>query len=160
MKTSIISISSESIGTTITICGWVETARFSKKTAFIKLYDSWKTHLEPIQVVFQIIPEESDELLKVTTGDSLTISGEVVKSPKDGQPFELHATSYQILGKVYDPSTYPIAKTDLTLAHLRKFPHLECQSVTKSAIYGIRHTLKYAIQVFLNKKDLQKQICH
>jgi asparaginyl-tRNA synthetase len=156
MKTSIISISSESIGTTITICGWVETARFSKKTAFIKLYDSWKTHLEPIQIVFQIVPVESDELLKLTTGDSIKITGQVVKSPKEGQQIELHATSYQILGKVYDPSTYPIAKTDLTLTHLRKFPHLECQSVTKSAIYGIRHTLKHAIELFFEQKGFTK----
>ncbi len=156
MKTSIISISTESIGTTITISGWVETARFSKKTVFVKLYDSWKTHLEPIQVVFQIIPGESDDLLKLTTGDSLTITGEVVKSPKDGQPFEIHAKSFQILGKVYDPSTYPIAKTDLSLTHVRKFPHLECQSSTKSAIYGIRYTLKHAIELFFEQKGFTK----
>lgn len=156
MKTFIDSITTDSIGLTHTVCGWVETARFSKKTGFVKLYDSWKSHLEPIQIVFQIIPGESDELIKLTTGDSMSVTGEIVKSPKDGQPFELHASSFKIIGKVYDPSTYPIAKTDLTLAHVRKFPHLECQSTTKSAIYGIRHTLKHAIELFFDQKGFTK----
>jgi asparaginyl-tRNA synthetase len=155
MKTSIASITVESIGSTITIAGWVETARFSKKTAFVKLYDGWKSHIDPIQIVFQIVPG-NDELLKLSTGDSMTITGVVIKSPKEAQPFEIHATSYKILGKVYDPSTYPIAKTELSLKHLRSFPHLECQSATKSAIYGIRYTLKHAIETFFEQKGFTK----
>lgn len=156
MKQSIDSITTTSIGLTHTVCGWVETARFSKKTGFVKLYDSWKSHIDPIQVVFQLTSGDCDELLKLTTGDSISVTGEIVKSPKDGQPFELHASSFKILGKVYDPSTYPIAKTDLTLAHVRKFPHLECQSTTKAAIYGIRHTLKRAIELFFDQKGFTK----
>ncbi len=156
MKTPIISLTTESIGSTVTIGGWVETARFSKKTGFVKMYDSWKSHLEPIQIVFQIVPGESDELVKLTSGDSLLVTGQVIKSPKEAQPIEIQATSFKILGKVFDPSTYPIAKTELTLKHLRSYPHLECQSATKSAIYGIRYTLKHAIETFFEQKGFTK----
>lgn len=151
----IISLSEKDIDSVVTLNGWIETVRFQKKFVFLKIYDSWKSHLQPLQVIFE---EDyiTDELLKLTSGDSVKIYGKIVKSPKEMELIELYGLSLEVIGKVKDPSTYPIAKTNLTLEHLRSFPHLECFSRTKSAIYGIRSLLMEAVESFFKEQDFTK----
>ena len=55
MYTPIRQITSDKIGSDLKLKGWVESVRFSKKTIFAKLYDSWRTHLTPIQIIFDLI---------------------------------------------------------------------------------------------------------
>ena len=156
---SIITITQYDVDKQITVNGWIDTARFSKKTAFIKIYDSWKTHLEPLQIVFDLTKLSEDtkqELLRVTSGCSIRVTGTLVASPKPQQPFELQASDIKVLGIITDPATYPIAKTDLSLDYLRSYPHLECYSVSKSAIYGVRSVLLDAINCFFSENDFTK----
>jgi len=154
--TSIININDYHVGKNCTIGGWIVTIRFSKKIIFIKMADSWQSRLEPFQIIFDIIEGTTDELLKLTTGDSLYVTGKIVKSPKSAQPYELIGSSFVILGKVHDPSSYPMAKTDLSLEHFRAYPHLECFSTTKSAIYGIRSLLMKYSNIFFEKEGFTK----
>ncbi len=151
----IITLTEKDIDSIVTVNGWVETARFQKRFVFLKIYDSWKSHLQPLQVIFEE-DNITDELLKLTTGDSVKIYGKIVKSPKELQPIELYGLSLEVIGKVKDPSTYPIAKTNLTLEHLRTYPHLECFSATKSAIYGIRSLLMEGIESFFKEYDFTR----
>lgn len=151
----IITLSESDIDTIVTIYGWVETARFQKRFVFLKIYDSWKSHLQPLQVIFEE-DNITEDLLKITSGDSAKIYGKIVKSPKEAQPIELYGLSFQIVGKVKDPGSYPIAKTELTMEHLRNYPHLECFSATKSAIYGIRSLLMKGIESFFDNNDFTK----
>lgn len=156
---SIISISKNDIDTSITVKGWIDTARFSKKTAFLKLYDSWRSHLEPLQIVFDMIKLEEDkkiELMKITTGCSVKISGKLVASPKPAQPFELLADDIKIYGLIYDPATFPIAKTELTMEHYRTYSHLECYARDKSVIYGIRSLLMESFDKFFREHEFTK----
>lgn len=155
----IISISQTDIDTTLTIRGWVDTARFSKKTAFLKVYDSWKSHLDPLQIVFdlsKLSEEKKSDLAKITTGCSMEIVGKLVSSPKPAQPIELQADDIKILGLISDPATFPIAKTELTMEHYRLYPHLECFSRDKSAIYGIRTLLHESFDVFFRQIGFTK----
>lgn len=157
--TSIISITPLDIDKQLTIKGWVDTARFSAKTAFLKIYDSWRSHLAPLQIVFdltKLTPEQKTELTKITSSCSISVTGILVSSPKPLQPFELQGTDFKILGFISEPATFPIAKTDLTMEHLRVHPHLECFSQTKSAIYGIRSLLLQWFEKFFHEHDFTK----
>jgi asparaginyl-tRNA synthetase len=156
MLTSIIDISKTHVGIDCTIGGWICTIRFSKKMIFIKIADSWQSRLKPFQVIFDIKEGITDELMKLTTGESLYVTGKIVNSPKDEQPYELIGSSFNIIGKVYDPATYPMAKTELSLEHFRSYPHLECFSSTKSAIYGIRSLLIKYLELFFEKEHFTK----
>lgn len=156
---SIILISTQDIGTIITVRGWVETARFSAKTAFLKVYDSWRSHLTPIQIVFDLTkmsPIKKAEFTKITQSCSISVTGTLVYSPKPEQPFEIQGNLFQILGIVTDPATFPISKSDLTMEHLRTHSHLECFSQSKSSIYGIRSLLLESFEKFFREHDFTK----
>lgn len=163
-RTLIHTISELSVGQKIRLSGWVVTVRDQKKLLFIKLADSWRSRIKPFQVVFQIDPTDPayDQLRSIGTGFSITVTGTVVKCPllKGGkvpeQPYELVGETYKVLGKVYDTVTYPMAKTDLSLEHLRSFPALECFSSTKAAIYGIRSLLLFATESFFRDHEFTK----
>ena len=155
----ICSVSSALLGTQIQLRGWVESARFSKKTVFVKLYDSWKTHLEPFQAVFDLSKfseEQKTEIHKISQCCSLRVSGTVVESPKVAQPFELLVSEFTIYGFIHDPATFPIAKADLSLEYLRSFPSLETFSREKSAIYGIRALIQKSFEKFFDEEDFTK----
>lgn len=155
----ITSIDSSDISKHLTIKGWVDSARFSAKTAFLKVYDSWRSHLTPLQVVFDLTkftPEQKSELGKITTSCSISISGTLVSSPKPAQPYELHGLTFKIVGIVTDAGTFPIAKGDLTMEHYRSHSHLECFSQTKGAIYGIRSLLYQAFDKFFFEHEFTK----
>ena len=156
---SIISISTEDIDKQITVKGWVDTARFSAKTAFLKVYDSWRSHLAPLQIVFdltKLTPEQKTDLTKITSSCSVSVSGTLVSSPKPAQPYELQGSSFKIFGFVTDPGSFPIAKADLTMEHLRSYSHLECFSQSKSAIYGIRSLLLESFEKFFRDHEFTK----
>lgn len=156
MYTKIESITDTCVNKEITLCGWVVTVRFSKKIIFIKLADSWRSRIQPFQIIYDIKAGETDELLKLTTGDSISITGNIVKSPKVEQPYELVGKSFKIFGKVFEPASYPMAKTELSLEHFRSIPHLECFSATKAAVYGVRSLLIDAIELFFKKEYFTK----
>lgn len=156
---TIISIDSSDIDKQLTLKGWVDSARFSAKTAFLKVYDSWRSHLAPLQVVFDLTKftaEQKSELGKITTSCSVLVTGTLVSSPKPAQPFELQGTTFKIFGIVTDAGTFPIAKGDLTMEHLRSYPHLECFSQVKSAIYGIRSLLLESFEKFFREHEFTK----
>lgn len=156
---SIISITSSDIDKQLIIKAWVDSARFSAKTAFLKVYDSWRSHLAPLQIVFDLSKFTEDQKLilsKITSSCSISVTGKLVSSPKPAQPFELLATDFAIFGFVTDPGTFPIAKTELSMEHLRSHSHLECFSQIKSAIYGIRSLLLESFEKFFREHEFTK----
>lgn len=153
------SISDSFIEKSIELRGWIDSVRFSKKTVFVKLYDSWRTHLEPFQVVFDLAKfsdEQKTDIAKLSSCCALSVSGMLVESPKTAQPFELQAYDFTIYGLIHDPATFPIAKAELSLEYLRSFPSIECFSVTKSAIYGIRALIQKSFEKFFDEEDFTK----
>jgi asparaginyl-tRNA synthetase len=159
MYRQIRQISSDKIGSDLKLKGWVESVRFSKKTIFAKLYDSWRTHLAPIQIIFDLTKfseEQKSEIAKITQSAAISVTGKLVESPKAAQPYELQVTDFEILGLIADPGTFPIAKADLSLEHLRSHSAIECFSLTKSAIYGIRAIIQQSFDKFFSDEDFTK----
>ena len=153
------SIDSSFLEKSIQLKGWIESVRFSKKTVFVKLYDSWRTHLDPIQIIFDLTKfsdEQKADISKFSVSCSISVDGILVSSPKPAQPFELQASDFMIYGLIHDPATFPIAKADLSLDYLRGFPSLETFSLTKSAIYGIRALIQKSFEKFFDEEDFTK----
>ena len=134
-----------STGTQVTVEGWVRSKRDSKAgISFVAVHDG--SHFDPIQAV---IPQElanyESEVLPITTGCAVRISGELVESQGKGQHFEIQATQVTVLGWVDDPESYPIAKKRHTFEYLRTVSHLRPRTNTFGAITRVRTTLANAI---------------
>lgn len=151
-RTTISALSQEHIDTTITVWGWVSSVRQQKKMAFLKLKDSYDGELQVILDFSKFTEEQIGEIQKFQLGWALSITGLFKKSPAKGQAFELEATDYKIFGKVDDQSTYPLAKTTLTMEHFRQYPHLECRTKEKSSIYALRAGIKKYIDEYLQSQ--------
>ena len=93
---------------TVTVRGWVRTRRDSKAgISFINVHDG--SCFDAIQAVVPAeLPNYESEVLKLTTGCSVAITGVVVESQGKGQSFELQATGVKVYGWVEDPDTYPM----------------------------------------------------
>lgn len=69
----------------VTVRGWVRTRRDSKAgISFLTVYDG--SCFNPLQaVVNNSLPNYQDEVLRLTTGCSVIVTGKVVASPYEGQ---------------------------------------------------------------------------
>lgn len=154
----IIAKPTDYVGKIVTICGWIKTFRAGKKNSlgFCKLNDG--TCVEQLQILFDksLLAENHktyfDQIFeKATTGVSLKVIGPIVPSPKAEQPVELQAHSYEILGEVQDPETYPIAKTELGLDFLRTVPHLRVRTDTFASVNRIKSVMKLAFAEYFDQ---------
>jgi len=132
-------------GQTVTVEGWVRSKRDSKAgISFIAVHDG--SSFDAIQAV---VPDQIDNyestVLQITTGCSVKISGELVKSEGKGQSLEIQATEVDVIGWVDEPETYPIAKKRHTFEYLRTVAHLRPRTNTFGAITRVRTTLANAI---------------
>ena len=139
-----------SVNKDYSISGWVRTKRASKNIAFIMLNDG--TCLEDLQIII-----ESEDLLNktvplISTGASISVLGELIKSEGKGQSIELIAKEIIILGGS-DAEKYPIQPKKHTLDFLRKNAHLRFRTKTYSSIFRIRHALSFAIHKFFNDRN-------
>lgn len=142
--------SQEYIEKEVTVCGWIKTIRVSggknNKLGFVKLSDG--SCQQQLQIIFD---NRSEEIFSSSTGTSLSVTGKIVKSPGKGQSIEMQAISYKIYGLIEDPATYPIAKTQLTLEHLRTLPHLRGRTDTFQAIMRIKSCMRFAFAEYFDK---------
>ena len=87
----------------VTVCGWVRTARDSKSISFIELNDG--TCLRNVQL---IIDKENPKksFPAVAVGTSLNVTGKFVPSERNG--FEILVSDMEVLGEC--PADYPLQK--------------------------------------------------
>ena len=133
------------VGQSVTVQGWVRSKRDSKAgISFIAVHDG--SSFDAIQAV---VPNDLDnydnEIMSITTGSAVCITGELVVSQGKGQSVEIQATEVKVIGLVEDPETYPIAKKRHTFEYLRTVSHLRPRTNTFGAITRIRTTLANAI---------------
>ncbi|MFJ5469496.1 asparagine--tRNA ligase [Pectobacterium carotovorum] len=135
----------------VTVRGWVRTRRDSKAgISFIAVYDG--SCFNPLQaVVNNNLSNYQDDVLRLTTGCSIEITGNVVASPGEGQSFELQATNVNIVGWVDDPDTYPMAAKRHSIEYLREVAHLRPRTNLIGAVARVRHTLAQAIHRFFHE---------
>src|SRR5499427_1279130 len=135
----------------VTVKGWVRTRRDSKAgISFVHLSDGSSFH--PLQAVApNTLPNYTDEVLKLTAGCAVEATGMIVPSPAKGQPFEMQASTINVVGWVDDPDTYPIQPKPHTLEFLRDVAHLRPRTNVIGAATRVRHTLAQAIHRFFDQ---------
>ncbi|MEQ9862789.1 asparagine--tRNA ligase [Pectobacterium cacticida] len=135
----------------VTVRGWVRTRRDSKAgISFIAVYDG--SCFNPLQaVVNNTLSNYQEDVLRLTTGCSVVITGKVVASPGEGQRFELQATRVEVVGWVDDPDTYPMAAKRHSIEYLREVAHLRPRTNLIGAVARVRHTLAQAIHRFFHE---------
>ena len=132
-------------GSEVTVEGWVRSKRDSKAgISFVAVHDG--SHFDPIQaVVPSDLSNYEKEVLHITTGCAVRISGELVESQGKGQKFEIQANAVEVVGTVDDAESYPIAKKRHTFEYLRTVAHLRPRTNTFGAMTRLRTTLANAI---------------
>jgi len=135
----------------VTVRGWVRTRRDSKAgISFVAVYDG--SCFNPLQaVVNNSLPNYQDEVLRLTTGCSVEVTGIVVASPGEGQSFELQATAIKVVGWVDDPDTYPMAAKRHSIEYLREVAHLRPRTNLIGAVARVRNPLSQAIHRFYHE---------
>ncbi|WP_349264107.1 asparagine--tRNA ligase [Longimicrobium sp.] len=139
-------------GEAVTLKGWVRTRRDSKAgLSFINVHDG--SGFAPIQVVAsRDLPNYDAEVLRLTTGASLIVEGELVATPGRPQPVEVHAKSIEVVGLVDDPETYPIQPKQHSMEFLRGVAHLRVRTNTFGAVARVRHALAMAVHRFYDQR--------
>ena len=136
-------------GAEVTVCGWAKTVRDSKTFGFIELNDG--SYFKNCQIVFERNKVENyDEAAKQNVGACIKVTGKVVVTPENKQPFEINADKIEVLG-VSSPD-YPLQKKRHTLEFLRTIPHLRPRTNTFNAVFKIRSEAAYAIHKFFNER--------
>lgn len=137
----------EYVGQSVTVCGWVRTARNSKNVAFIELNDG--TTLKHLQIV---IDKESgvdfEDALRL--GTSLKVIGTVVKALQ-GEGVEINAESIAVLGEC--PLDYPLQKKRHTLEFLRTMPHLRGRTNTFNAVLRVRSVMAASLHEYFQSRN-------
>ncbi|MDR0807481.1 MAG: asparagine--tRNA ligase [Enterobacteriaceae bacterium] len=136
----------------VTVRGWVRTRRDSKAgISFLTVYDG--SCFNPLQAVINSsLPNYQDEVLHLTTGCSVIVTGKVAASLGEGQSFELQATDVKVAGWVDDPDTYPMAAKRHSIEYLREVAHLRPRTNIIGAVARVRHTLAQAIHRFFDEQ--------
>ena len=137
-------------GETVTVEGWVRTRRDSKGGfSFLEVHDG--SCFETLQfVIGGDLENYEEEVLKLTAGCAVRITGELVESRGQGQAVEVQADQVEVVGWVDDPDTYPMAPKEHSLVHLRKHAHLRPRTNLIGAVTRVRHTLSTAVHQYFN----------
>lgn len=136
----------------VTVRGWVRTRRDSKAgISFLAVYDG--SCFDPVQAVINnSLPNYNDDVLHLTTGCSVIVTGVVVASPGQGQSFEIQASAIEVTGWVEDPDTYPMAAKRHSIEYLREVAHLRPRTNLIGAVARVRHTLAQALHRFFDEQ--------
>jgi asparaginyl-tRNA synthetase len=139
------------VGQTAIVQGWVRTRRDSKAgLSFLHVHDG--TCFAPLQVVAEsTLPNYAQEIVRLTTGCSVEVEGEIVASPGAGQACELRGTRVTVVGWVEDPDSYPVAPKRHTLEYLRTVAHLRPRTNTIGAVARVRDCLAQAIHRYFHE---------
>ncbi|MCS7034361.1 MAG: asparagine--tRNA ligase [Phycisphaerae bacterium] len=139
------------VGQTLTVQGWVRTRRDSKGGfSFVTLNDG--SCFDSIQCVVDArVPNYHSQVLHLTAGCAVSITGTLAESQGKGQSFELQATEVKVWGMVDNPDTYPIQPKPHTMEYLREQAHLRPRTNTFGAVTRVRHCLAQAIHRFFHE---------
>ncbi len=140
-------------GSNVSVRGWLRSKRDSKAgISFLAIHDG--SSFDPVQaVVPDTLENYSGEVLKLSTGCAVIVSGELVESQGKGQSVEIQASEVEVVGWVDDPEAYPIAKKRHTFEYLRTQAHLRPRTNTFGAITRVRNTLANAIHNYFHDND-------
>lgn len=140
----------QAVGTAVTVQGWVRTCRDSKSFAFVAVHDG--SCFEPIQAVVNADVANYADIVRLTAGCAVRISGKLVASQGKGQSVEIQADTVEIIGWVDDPETYPMQPKRHTMEYLRENAHLRARTNLVGAVTRVRHCLAMAVHRFFHER--------
>lgn len=132
----------------LTVGGWVRSVRDLKTFGFMDLNDG--TAFKGLQVVFNNDLTNYDEVAKLNTGSSVLIKGELVLTPENKQPYELHASEITILSAT--DTDYPLQKKGHSLEFMREQAYLRPRVNLFNAVFRVRSVAAIAIHNFFQQK--------
>jgi asparaginyl-tRNA synthetase len=138
-------------GAEVIAAGWVRTRRDSKGGfSFLELNDG--SSLASLQVVADGgLANYQSEVLRLSTGAAIAVTGVLADSPGAGQPVELKARLLTVYGYA-DAETYPIQKKQITYERLRELAHLRPRTNTFGAVARVRNDLASATHRFFQER--------
>ncbi len=150
MRIKINQIKESDIGKKITVKGWLKTVRNQKTFSFLDLNDG--STLQDLQIIADESAKNYTKIIEdLTTGCSVSITGEVVKSPGKEQSFEIKATEIELIGKC-DAQTYPLQKKRHSFEFLRTIANLRPRTNSLGAVTRVRNALAFATHKFFQEK--------
>lgn len=143
------------LGRRVRVQGWLRSRRDSKAgISFLAINDG--SCLASVQaVVPATLSNYQSEILQLSAGCAVAVSGELVRSQGQGQAFEIQADAVEVIGWVDDPESYPIAKKRHTFEYLRTVAHLRPRTNTFGAITRVRTVLANAIHNYFFEHGFQ-----
>lgn len=132
----------------VVLQGWVRTNRNSKALGFIELNDG--SCFSNVQIVYSDTLTNFKEVSKITLGSALEVKGMVVLTPQGKQPFEIQATSVEVLGLC--DHEYPLQKKRHSFEYMREIPHIRPRANTYYAMFRLRSVLSMAIHTFFQNR--------
>ena len=139
------------VGARATVQGWIRTRRDSKAgLSFLHVHDG--SCFAALQVVAPAtLANYHEEILHLTAGCAVTVTGTIAASQGQGQAVELLADEVVVVGWVDDPETYPISAKRHTFEYLREVAHLRARTNSFGAVARVRHHLAMAIHRYFDE---------
>ncbi len=132
----------------VTLEGWIRNHRKQKEFGFIDFSDG--TCFKHIQVVYDNKLDSFDAIQKYHVGSAIRVKGMVVKSPKEGQTFEVQAREVILLGEC--PEDYPIQPKKHSREFLREQAYLRPRTNLFQAVFRVRSVASYAIHKYFQDR--------
>lgn len=133
----------------VTLEGWIRNHRKQKEFGFISFSDG--TFFTQIQIVYDNKLENFEDIQKFHIGSSIKVTGKVVKSPKEGQAFEIHASDVVLLGDCLED--YPIQPKKHSREFLREQAYLRPRTNLFQAVFRVRSKAAFAIHQYFQEKN-------
>ncbi len=137
------------VGESLTLFGWIRNNRAQKAFGFINLNDG--TFFETIQVVYDDVLMNFKDIQKLRVGAAVRVEGKIVLTPNRPQPFEIKATSVELIGD--SEEDYPIQPKRHSREFLRKHAHLRPRTNLFTAVFRVRSLLTGIIHEFFQARD-------
>ncbi len=132
----------------ITVQGWIRNHRKQKEFGFIDFNDG--TTFQNLQVVYDNKLTNFDDIAKLHIGSAITITGKVIKSPKEGQEIELQTISVKLEGDCAED--FPIQPKRHTREFLREQAYLRPRTNLFGAVFRVRSVAAMAIHEYFQNK--------
>ncbi len=133
----------------VTVAGWIKSVRNSKTFGFMDLNDG--TSFNGVQVIFNDSLNNYEAISHLNAGSSVIVTGTLVCTPENKQPFEIQANAVEIVNATTDE--YPLQKKHHSVEFLREIAYLRPRTNLFNAVFRIRSVAAYAIHKYFQEND-------
>lgn len=132
----------------VTLGGWAKSVRDNGGFGFIDFNDG--THFKGVQVVFNNELANFDAVKRLNAGSSMVVTGTLLLTPANKQPFEIHATKIEIVNAT--DTDYPLQKKRHSIEFLREIAYLRPRTNLFQAVFRIRSVAAMAVHEYFQSR--------